>query len=148
MEPRAPGSQAAWPDSARRPASLAVPSPRAAPSPAPQSVQSPSPRPTALSPKAPARYLVRHGDGGFTRGSPHHSGLRQAEPHSKVYKSVPSLQHNTAAAGTSSTSCVTSAARRGELAKTGKGSGKTPWGRPWRLKSSRLKTTCLELEKR
>lgn len=66
MEPRAPGSQAAWPDSARRPASLAAPSPRAAPfssRPLPRaSVQGPSPRPTALSPKAPARYLVRHGD--------------------------------------------------------------------------------------
>ncbi|CAO2615834.1 hypothetical protein LEMLEM_LOCUS16685 [Lemmus lemmus] len=82
-----------------RPPPRQRPPPPAA-SPPPRPGTRPSPRPTARTPEAPARYLVRHGDGGFP-GSPHRSGLRQAGAHSEVYKSVSSPQHNTASAGTS-----------------------------------------------
>lgn len=72
MRPGAPRSPAARPRSARRstplwaPSPLVAPSPSRVPSPAPR--VRPSPRPTARSPEAPARYLVRHGDGGFPGG--------------------------------------------------------------------------------
>lgn len=71
------------------------------------------PQSSPHTPTATNQYLVRHGGGGFP-GSPRSSGLGAAEPRAfrRLQPCLPAPQHNTAAAATSATLRVTSAARR------------------------------------